>query len=403
MKILIIGNGFDLEHGLPTKYGDFLEFIKIINNIFIDNWPIKEKREYIDWMSGLSALDNNLRIYFLQNNFMDKLQDNTYIKELLHLSKDNIWIKYFFENIEYENKGWIDFESEISNVIKCFDYMKNYSEYNRKAIAWPREREQERVDKQEIVQKIIDYSGFNIEPFELIGSKIEIIINVLNEHLNNLIRCLEIYLEDCIDKIPVEYIAPDIKSFKPDKVLSFNYTKTHEKYYECNKITAGSINGRIIYEDSYEYIHGKANINREKEFNNMILGIDEYLDNNKKDNELDFIGFKKYYQRIYKQTGLEHNKWIKEIQENNYVNEIYLFGHSLDITDKDILYKLLVESNGEGKSNTKITIFYHDKKAYAQQIVNLIKIIGQDKLIERVSGAYPTIIFKQKSERTERS
>lgn len=28
MNILIIGNGFDLAHGLPTKYGDFLIFVK---------------------------------------------------------------------------------------------------------------------------------------------------------------------------------------------------------------------------------------------------------------------------------------------------------------------------------------------------------------------------------------
>ena len=28
MKILMIGNGFDLEHYLPTKYTQFLEFVK---------------------------------------------------------------------------------------------------------------------------------------------------------------------------------------------------------------------------------------------------------------------------------------------------------------------------------------------------------------------------------------
>lgn len=28
MNILVIGNGFDLAHGLPTKYGDFLEFCR---------------------------------------------------------------------------------------------------------------------------------------------------------------------------------------------------------------------------------------------------------------------------------------------------------------------------------------------------------------------------------------
>ena len=29
----MIGNGFDLAHGLPTKYTDFLEFVKVLNNV----------------------------------------------------------------------------------------------------------------------------------------------------------------------------------------------------------------------------------------------------------------------------------------------------------------------------------------------------------------------------------
>lgn len=32
MNILVIGNGFDLAHGLPTKYGDFLDFILILRS-----------------------------------------------------------------------------------------------------------------------------------------------------------------------------------------------------------------------------------------------------------------------------------------------------------------------------------------------------------------------------------
>ncbi|HJB93998.1 MAG TPA: bacteriophage abortive infection AbiH family protein, partial [Candidatus Mediterraneibacter intestinigallinarum] len=28
MNILIIGNGFDLAHGLPTRYGDFIDNVK---------------------------------------------------------------------------------------------------------------------------------------------------------------------------------------------------------------------------------------------------------------------------------------------------------------------------------------------------------------------------------------
>ena len=28
MNILVVGNGFDLEHDLPTRYVDFLKFVK---------------------------------------------------------------------------------------------------------------------------------------------------------------------------------------------------------------------------------------------------------------------------------------------------------------------------------------------------------------------------------------
>lgn len=33
MNILVIGNGFDLAHGLPTKYTDFLKFVEVINQV----------------------------------------------------------------------------------------------------------------------------------------------------------------------------------------------------------------------------------------------------------------------------------------------------------------------------------------------------------------------------------
>lgn len=34
MNILIIENGFDLAHGLPTKYGDFLDFCERARRIY---------------------------------------------------------------------------------------------------------------------------------------------------------------------------------------------------------------------------------------------------------------------------------------------------------------------------------------------------------------------------------
>lgn len=37
MNILVIGNGFDLAHGLPTKYMDFLFFCYAVKRLIKDN------------------------------------------------------------------------------------------------------------------------------------------------------------------------------------------------------------------------------------------------------------------------------------------------------------------------------------------------------------------------------
>jgi hypothetical protein len=36
MKILVIGNGFDLAHGLPTRYDDFMNFLEYCHSV-VDN------------------------------------------------------------------------------------------------------------------------------------------------------------------------------------------------------------------------------------------------------------------------------------------------------------------------------------------------------------------------------
>lgn len=61
-----------------------------------------------------------------------------------------------------------------------------------------------------------------------------------------------------------------------DHVLSFNYTDTYNRIYGNNKNI------------EYNYIHGKAEHYNTLESNNMVLGIDEYLCEDRKDKEFTF-------------------------------------------------------------------------------------------------------------------
>ena len=95
---------------------------------------------------------------------------------------------------------------------------------------------------------------------------------------------------------------------------------------------------------------------------------------------------------------------LKHLQCN--VHNLYVFGHSLDITDRDILRTLILNDN------VHVTIFYHEKKDkdgngdngrkdLGTKIANLVKVIGQDELIKRTGGSMRTIEFVLQSEMTE--
>lgn len=210
-------------------------------------------------------------------------------------------------------------------------------------------------------------------------------------------------------------ISPDIRDIAVDKVLSFNYTNTYEKLYGENKFI------------EYDYIHGKANVHNTVNSNNMVLGIDEYLPNDRKDKDIEFIAFKKFYQRIHKQTGCKYKEWVDEIRQEYWeyiskqkeadvrreaypgdglqamlnrltaeamkitkcpMHRLYIFGHSLDVTDKDILKDLILNDN------VYTTIYYFSQDDLGTKIANLVKVIGQDELIRRTGGSTKNIEFK---------
>ena len=375
MNILVIGNGFDLAHRLPTTYKDFLEFASVFREYdsvkekfllkFSDNY--KEKREEI-----LKVFGKNLG-----NERKEEL-----VKELMYLVRYNKWLNYFWKISEFGN--WIDFETEISRIIQSLDKVRKDRD-NKIKNDTKRNKSHKIIEPLSYDEKVLSeaLSWNKTESLEGLKQKL---INDLNE----LTRCLEIYLCNYVGEKEIKFRLPDIEEKSFDCVLSFNYTDTFEKIYDS--------------EDSkikYDYIHGKVNVNSDIEKCNLILGIDEYLEDSEeqqKDNE--YIQFKKFYQRIYKKTGCKYTDWIEEaglfISENNISspehNNVYILGHSMDVTDGDILSALIK------MKNTKTTVFYHNKEALGKLICNLVKIIGEKEVIKRTSGKNASIVFREQQE-----
>lgn len=189
MNILLIGNGFDLAHGLPTRYGDFLEFCKAIKDI-------KEKGLLNDltainkeMVSSYQSLHSGIKLV-LPREFGEELSEKS--EELINLIYDNAWLKYFLQCDAFVGENWIDFESEISRVIQALDkamaLMKNQEDItklsgNNAAII------------KKIVEEVQKDDGKRLYIQEVLKSiqNLNSLKDILERDLNMLIRAFEIY------------------------------------------------------------------------------------------------------------------------------------------------------------------------------------------------------------------
>lgn len=415
MNILVIGNGFDLAHGLPTKYGDFLEFCERAKRIYtfqkdvslsdyksknIDNWKTNDyiKTALLEAFEKRNCNTNSVRV------------SNKALEELYTYIRQNAWLEYFLKCRSFVGENWIDFESEISRVVQSLDELRTIV-VNEKSL------QDISKDKQEILMNMLNVSNGSLQKNYANITAIDSFVRFLNIELERLIRALEIYIAEFISKISILQRNSDIGGLTVGHVLSFNYSDTYQRLYGTDE------------KIRYDYIHGRADINNTLKSNNMVLGIDEYLIKKRRNRETEFIAFKKYYQRIYKGTGCEYKNWIYKIKEsgksieeklraeysvqipflkftNNMRHNLYIFGHSLDVTDKDILKDLILQDN------VYTTIYYHKiyddtgkddngRADLGSKIANLVKVIGQDELIRRTGGSTKTIEFKLQQDMVE--
>lgn len=341
-KILVIGNGFDIDHQLPTSYKDFLIFCKCIlqEKVSKDN---KEKYDYL-------LLD--IRSYLSEND----------ISTFNDLIRNNTLIVYLYERMSSNN--WVDFETELYKIISSLtcieDELKKSNLYSYV------------LPNNHVAKQVLSDFGFGSAFIQ--GSinkvKLEAIKQSIYSNYKDLSKALELYISIYINKKLVQVYSPNVLRFDPDKVICFNYSNTFERCY-----LAG------VKKTDIHYIHGKANQNSNN--SEIVLGISSNITTNI------FTCFEKYYQRIVYKTGNDYKKWINSANENNRKNEIVFFGHSLDPMDKEIIIDLI------DNPNSHIIIYYYDQNSLEGIVQNLSIIFGKDKITEYVYGSKPKVELKQ--------
>ncbi|RLL48614.1 hypothetical protein D9K79_05310 [Acinetobacter cumulans] len=419
MNILIVGNGFDLSHYLPTKYDHFMDAMNAI-----ENWDeVKGDMGFDDLFGGKYWHKDEETSEEWQNSFFqhtkamyrtDEIKISVdQIKVLKEQLKDNVWYQYFSDHVR-EVKTWIDFENKIKNALYeisiFFLAVENVAKKNSQFSSVI--THDEKVNNSVLINKhtssVLDLLGIldctfykwldgNLEQCscndEWINTrykvkekfiqenklykkiKFEAVENHLQSNINNFSQLFNEYLlliESLFSK-KIPSMKSDLKILKMskiDKVFSFNYTSTFEHLY-------GTV--------GVDFLHGK--ISKNKEEVNIVLGVSE-LDKHSL-MKYGFYGFLKYHQKLLNDTDYlfldDSTELVQEIfSSSDYLDlgtnfNFYIWGHSLDSSDEQYI-KELFSLNTDVDQNVRVIVLYFNKQAKFDLLANLLDILGQEKI-----------------------
>lgn len=325
-KIIIFGNGFDLAHGLPTSYKDFI-------NYYLDNieLSLKQNLYYSDEFYGI----NESRNYYVTQ--LDFSKERPYLNFFKRKFKFNHKSAFFNSIITKSFNNWVDIENEYYLELKR---IKNYK-INRH-------------EKNEMVRK-------------------------LNLDFNNISKKLRTYLLEEVEKKynfevnrkVLEVLGKGVKEavtkmrYNEFTFISFNYTRYVSEYFTELSESISSMVQRELF-----YLHGDLLDND----NSIIFGYGDELDSE--------------YEEIEKLNDNEFLKNIKSFnysRDNTYQNivsnlnikkfEVHLIGHSCGLSDRTFLNTLF-----EHKNCNKIKIhYYKDLKGYNNVYYNISRCFNDKK------------------------
>jgi hypothetical protein len=395
-KILIIGNGFDLAHYLPTKYEHFIHSMKVLEETPPDT-NVSFELLYEDLIANEEFILTRCKeLYKTEEVVMSKELVNDF-KDSLH---KNNWFQVFKNQLDSGIDTWIDFENEVENTLNLICSVINEVDKDDKNFLTTKDKKQAFLRAELIVDDMFRKypAAFpTLWRFEIIekeqndSSKLTLndefikfyhkravylntnkIFKALNSHWYDFISIFDKYIqfvEKLTPKNPLK--RPKIIDSKLDVIYSFNYSSTVKNFYDDFWI---------------EYLHGKAGA---KNKNKIVLGISE-LSSPILINEKAY-GFVKYYQKLVNNTDyqfLQGNPDLTDWDEEKLISsslgsespiEIYVWGHSLDSSDSDYIKELFSFNQGR-RASVNLIIYYFNTPH--SQLANLISIMGKD-IIEK--------------------
>ena len=413
-RIILIGNGFDLAHGLPTSYADFIRGYYTIQKLRL----LEGESELNDGLCSVKICNSEdqrtmQRFRWLLNDGMFKF--TAHCGAETPVEKYNSFFdnrsKYeskFFEAINkaIETKNWVDIESEYYSWLKKI-YKRDKCEYTSPVlldndlevikaylIAYLKTIQQKHFHpelKKECIYQTI-YEPFHVNDIaygsrkefdEFLTTRFEYLTTENEAEIDCFLQQFgQSYLswgsdinlyKDSIrgqNKQDALDVSKHIKKVKDNKgdvpdcflfpgqilLLNFNYTSTADLY-----VPKG-----LDFE--INHIHGELDNDK----NPIIFGYGDELDDDYK--EIAKLNDNDYLKNIKSIRYLETDNYRKLL---SYINsapfQIYIMGHSCGNSDRTLLNTLF-----EHENCISIKPFYHQKEDGSDNYIEIVQNISRN-------------------------
>ena len=379
-RLVLIGNGFDLAHGLKTSYADFV------------NWYWQQRIEKLASEGSRTSDDGlcsfEMKVQAVWGHLLSFTNKETKAEDAIRYMENQGWCSIRKHSLldrittSIETKGWVDIENEYYELLKQYALDSVMKEEGKISSIKSLNKQLEHL-KELLIQYLTevteqgpmiiksikhdiyapfekedmsvhaDYHMFEEEPWEWEDrqDKGEELMAILAKYGYSVKECMEwvqAWIEDehGSTKYPTAFLLP-----KNIMLLNFNYTRTAQIYKKTD--------------DSFEEIHIHGDIDDKK---HVIFGYGDEMHS-------DFETLKE------REDGecLRHVKSIRYLEASNYKKvlrfiesapfQVVIMGHSCGRSDRTLLH----------------TIFEHDHCA-SIKLCYYRKEDGSDDYLEKIQN-----------------
>ena len=390
-RIILIGNGFDLAHDLPTRYENFIEWYwRDWGHRLANSNNLEEEDILCSFRLHRSVCSSgwrNVPAYYWKENvseseFIDR------VKKDKHLCDFHVKSVFFQEIIKkIEEKGWVDIEQEyyrLLNIVyidqpkhindelchiksKLIEYLKKVQETStikikpeiRSQILGPLHKKEIAIESQQVwydmIEERLDYldDDWNelLESYNIDNLNPQYSVDLINRVKHNIIADKENRGIKQIDSEDYHHAF-----FFPDRImiLDFNYTNTAGLYLpHANRFSINHIHGNFSEPSNIIFGYGDE---LDDEFRNLMKkNVNEYL---------------RYIKSFRYLETLNYRRMLSFIESAPY--QLCIMGHSCGTSDRTLLSTLF-----EHKNCVSIKPYYYCKDDGTDNYIDLIQNISR--------------------------